>query len=521
MAENNAYAILGLTKGVSDKDLKTAYVNLVKKYDPEKHTERFMVIQNAYDRLKSVKSRAKEDLFTYNMAQGEFLFQQDEKSAEVPPDEAEVSTARGEYRSNPMDETARNLILLLLAKRAHYATQRKQLSDAIRDWTEVLEIDPSQSRARHNLEVACSSLGVSYGLHGLHEEAIELWEKALSLNPDNSDIVHNLALIAEKVSDPERAGRYWAETVARWKSKLSLDPDNEYLRQLITEALTHNGAIISAPRRAVSVAPHAPAPPLRMGAAHPPAAPPPPTTAPPQHRPPVSSSNIPGPRSSPSNQVPADLRSPSAPPAAPPSAAPPASAPPAGATPSYSAQAPAEAIAGLGSALERSREISRLNPNDFDAAYQLCNRLMEEKLWAEAQTELQNLSRKHPKNTEVLNLMGWAMLNNNQIDNAFLSWKKSMQIDPKNPSTREQQVRAHLLLGKSFRNKGMFTKALVHFKQLLTLMPGSAEVHLEIAATYDMKGEVQSAAAEYHRVLEIDPKNKVAKKAVTDLKMKR
>jgi hypothetical protein len=36
-----------------------------------------------------------------------------------------------------------------------------------------------------------------------------------------------------------------------------------------------------------------------------------------------------------------------------------------------------------------------------------------------------------------------------------------------------------------------------------------------------MKGDVRSAVAEYNEVLKLDPKNKVAKKAVTDLRMKR
>jgi hypothetical protein len=44
---------------------------------------------------------------------------------------------------------------------------------------------------------------------------------------------------------------------------------------------------------------------------------------------------------------------------------------------------------------------------------------------------------------------------------------------------------------------------------------------LEIAATYDMKGDVRSAGQEYNRVLSLDPKNKVARKALNDLRLKR
>jgi tetratricopeptide (TPR) repeat protein len=118
-------------------------------------------------------------------------------------------------------------------------------------------------------------------------------------------------------------------------------------------------------------------------------------------------------------------------------------------------------------------------------------------------------------------MMGWAYLYVGKKDEGFNCWKRSMAIDPKNAETRDHLVRAHLSLGRSFRQKGMFTQALVHFKQLLTLMPRSVEVHMEIAATYDMKGDVRSAASEYARVLTIDPKHKDARKAMNDLRMKR
>src|SRR5690606_21377538 len=123
--------------------VKTAYVNLVKKYDPEKHTERFMVIQAAYDKLRQTKLRAKEDAFTYNTVMGEYLFNADEKPATTqPPTEAEIEKARIAYRENAADEATRRQLCRVLFMRSHYAVSRKQLSDAIRDWTEVLEAEP-------------------------------------------------------------------------------------------------------------------------------------------------------------------------------------------------------------------------------------------------------------------------------------------------------------------------------------------------------------------------------------------
>jgi curved DNA-binding protein CbpA len=156
MAENNnPYSILGVTKGISDKDLKTAYVNLVKKYDPEKHTERFMVIQAAYDKLRNPAGRAKEDLLTFNAPKGEYIFNGDERCVDNQgPEAAVLAKARADYRGEPGNETHRATLLRLLAQHAHHHVIRKMFVEAIRDWDEMLEIDPSHIRARHNLQLA-------------------------------------------------------------------------------------------------------------------------------------------------------------------------------------------------------------------------------------------------------------------------------------------------------------------------------------------------------------------------------
>ncbi len=478
MAEANAYITLGLTKGCSDKEIKEAYVELVKKYDPEKHTERFMVIQAAYDKLRHTKLRAREDLHSYNIPKKEFLFQQNERwTSETPPDEAELDSIRQQFQENSLDEDRKRVYMEELFRRAHYAVVRKQFEGAIRAWEEILEHDPSNSRARHNLEVACANLGTSYALHGLEDEAMELFERVLKLNPDNTETVHNLAILSEKCKDGLRTGMYWEETIKRWRGRLDRDPDNEYLRSLITEALNHQEAIanlVNAARGAQSSST------VRRSSG--------------ENRIPTGSDVTPRPMNS-RTQVPR-LQSKEI----------------------LQLDGPTEEDTA---SISRMRQIVELNPGDFDAHFQLCNKLYQKGMWEEAKDELAALARKHPKNTEVLNLLGWALLNNGEREGAFAAWKRSMSIDPKNPSTREQLVTAHLKVGRAFRNKGIFTQALVHFKQLLTLMPRSPEVHLEIAATYDMKGDVRSAGNAYRQVMALDPKNKTAQKALNDLRMKR
>ena len=473
MAEASAYAILGLQKGASDEEIKRAYIELVKKFDPERHTERFMVIQAAFNRLRDVEERAREDIHTLNLIKCDYIFTPEEIASDSePPDDEAVETARTAYRSFPTDSAARERLVGLLFKHARAKTVRKQWPEAIKDWMEVLDIDASNHRARQNLFNGYLTLGTSYALHGLEEEAVSIWESAVQINPDNDRLLHNLALTAEKLNNHGLAGKYWAETVKRWTQKMDAGgEDSDYMRFCIIEAHRHHGGLIEAGEN--------------------------------EGR--VSHVAVPMP-----SQVNVQRQSSSSSQSSVPSAPPP------------SAEVHNRAVVDtVHSIISRCKKVLELNPKDSDARFQLVHALMEAQQWDVALIQLEELAKLHPRSTEVLNLKGWTLLNAGQVDNAFTMWGRALTLDPKDPRIKESMVRARLLVGKQMRDKGLFTHALVHFKNLGRLLPQSAEVHLEIAATYDMKGDVRSAMAEYQQVLSIDPKNKLARKALGDLKMKR
>lgn len=428
MSERNAYNVLGLQKGASDAEIKRAYIELVKKYDPERHTDRFMIIQQAYDRLKDPKRRAKEDIHTYNLIRGDFLLLDEERVVNgAAPSDAEIDEAHQEYQNLAGDAATRNRLILLLMRRSSVSVEKKLWSEAIKDWEEIQRLDPTHVRSRHNLMFAYSTLGLSYAHHGLEEEAIDLWEKALKMNPDSAELLHNLALVYEKIRNYEKSRMYWAQVVTHWKATLDDHGEDDYLKECIIEANRYYGTQLSA----------------------------------------------------------------------------------------------SESGDDKSNALERYREVLRLKPEDFDARFKIAVTLMEERNFEEAMKELQVLVRQHPRNVEVLNLLGWAQLNGGQVDQAFMTWNKSLEIDPKHPSARENIVKASLSLGRQYRERGLFTPALVYLKKLLRFMPKSGEVWMEIAATYDMKGDMRSAQMHYQKVLELDPKNSVARKALNDLRMRR
>lgn len=428
---NNAYSTLQLRKGSSDEQIKEAYLSLVKRFDPERHTERFMIIQNAFERLTDPLKRAHEDIQTYNPVRGKLMFL-DEEKAEVPEAElaSTIESLENEANGNGAEATYESLVRALMQMSASYV-RRKKLREAIDTWERILQVDPTQQRAKNNLIFGLSYLALSYADHELFDEAIPLWVRALQMNPDDDSIMHNLALACEAAGNNEEAERYWGETLRRWKNVLDKNPDDIYLKNCILEVhRLHGGRAID--RGATS-----------------------------------------------------------------------------------------ETRQAVERAVSEYREILKINPDDFDAQFQVAAGQMEQGKWSDAVETLKALMRKFPKNVEVLNLMGWALLNSGQIDAGFQVWRESLKLDAKNNDARNNIMRAHLELGKRCREQGQHNSALKHFKSLLKLLgPQNPEVHFEIGSTYYMKGDKRSAYVEFQYVLKLDPKNQSAKRMLQELRMR-
>lgn len=428
MSEQNAYTILNLRKGAAEQEIKKAYVEMVKRYDPEKHTERFMIIQSAYERLRDPKKRAKEDAFTYNGARGEFQFTADEKVDEPQPEVlARVRQLEEQARQEPDNPAVKPALIANYMKRSYRNTQKKLWTEAIKDWVSVLQLDPTHQRAKNNLIFSYVHLGYYYALNDLLAEAMGLWEKSLQMAPDNLDVIHNMALAAEKSGDKEKMQRYWNETVKRWKALLDKNPADEYLRTLIVEIHKHHG-----------------------GRAQ--------------------------------ESVPTE-------------------------------ETKEEAITQF-------REILKVAPGDFDAQFSIASALMEQRKYDEAIEELKKLAVQHPKNLEIVNLLGWAYLNSGKFEIAFGTWRRGLSVDAKSSMIRDSIMRARLAVGKKLKESGHYTQALVHFKELQKMAPHQWELHYEIGETLLRKGDRRSALTEFQKVLDIDPKNKLARKAISDIRLR-
>ena len=65
LTSSDPYAVLGLTRRASQREIKRAYFDLVREYSPEKDPETFKLIRAAYERLRKTEVREETDLFLF------------------------------------------------------------------------------------------------------------------------------------------------------------------------------------------------------------------------------------------------------------------------------------------------------------------------------------------------------------------------------------------------------------------------------------------------------------------------
>jgi curved DNA-binding protein CbpA len=65
LTSSDPYAVLGLVRGASPREIKRAYFGLVRQYPPEQHPDTFKLIRAAYEKLRTTDVKAETDLFLF------------------------------------------------------------------------------------------------------------------------------------------------------------------------------------------------------------------------------------------------------------------------------------------------------------------------------------------------------------------------------------------------------------------------------------------------------------------------
>ena len=65
LASSDPYAVLGLVRGASSREIKRAYFALVREFPPEEHADTFKIIRAAYEQLRTTEAKDETDLFLF------------------------------------------------------------------------------------------------------------------------------------------------------------------------------------------------------------------------------------------------------------------------------------------------------------------------------------------------------------------------------------------------------------------------------------------------------------------------
>jgi Flp pilus assembly protein TadD len=114
-----------------------------------------------------------------------------------------------------------------LLRRAIEEQANGNLTDAVRDYEEVLRVQPGLTQARSNLAAALATMG-------RFDEAIAAYQVSLEQSPKNSEIRKNLALVYYSTGDA-------ADAIREFRAVHEAHPEDRRVVLLLTECLLRTG----------------------------------------------------------------------------------------------------------------------------------------------------------------------------------------------------------------------------------------------------------------------------------------
>lgn len=166
------YDILHIDRTADNREIKKAYIKMLRKYPPEKAPEEFKKIRKAYERLIDPISRSEYDAFS-------------------------------QYKDE-IDEHD---------KVGSEALKNGDFKIAIKEYKKILIIEP-------NLSFAKNSLGLALAYDKQYDAALVQFQELIKVNPNNATFYSNLAYVYKGKLDYDEAEKAWLKAY-------DIDPIND------------------------------------------------------------------------------------------------------------------------------------------------------------------------------------------------------------------------------------------------------------------------------------------------------
>ena len=116
----------------------------------------------------------------------------------------------------------------------------------------------------------------------------------------------------------------------------------------------------------------------------------------------------------------------------------------------------------------------------------------------EAKNKVVQLLKKYPNDPVLYNLLGAILAEQNNLDEAIVNYKKSIQIKPDYAS-------AYNNLGTTLQKLQKFDEALNYYQQAIKFVPSFAQAHNNLGALYKELNKLDEAMLHCKKALEIKP----------------
>jgi tetratricopeptide (TPR) repeat protein len=158
-----------------------------------------------------------------------------------------------------------------------------------------------------------------------------------------------------------------------------------------------------------------------------------------------------------------------------------------------------------------ARHHIEINPDDFEAHYNLAAMLQLRGATGEAVTQYQSALALRPGDATVENALGGALLVSNQIPEAIAHLTVAA-------TARPEYFDAHYNLGIAQASAGNFPAAVQQLMTAIKLKPDDAGAEANLGAALAELGDTQNAIVHLNRALLLDPRNTLAKENLEALR---
>ena len=165
-------------------------------------------------------------------------------------------------------------------------------------------------------------------------------------------------------------------------------------------------------------------------------------------------------------------------------------------------------------------ETEKVRPRFSDPNKQMGFACFDEGNFREAVASLERYLRQNPDDAEALNLLGRAYLASGNRDKPFVVWNRLRRLDPENPEVKRNIVDAHMQIAAKLMEDDLFTPAMVHLKKVQQVEPTHTDCVVELARIHIARGDFHTAQGELERLLARDPRNRMAKKLLLEVKVR-